>query len=280
MKQLAPHIYVHDGYHGVTVGCVITPLGPICIDSPTLASDARDWRARIAKVSALPVRMVVLTDAHRDRILGAQYLGGVVVAHDLTWDKIKSLGDTIRQPTADSNTPCGESAAIGSDARLVLPQITFADKLIIANGAAPLVVQHVGGVTPGSLWVHLPKPGVLFMGDAAVHDAHPLIGEAEIAVWLELLARVQAPEFPARRIVPGRGAPCDKDALEPLADYLNTMVARVQAFIRARKPKAELAQLAPELLARFPVADADRDCAQRRIRAGLERLYDSLKAKK
>ena len=83
MKQIAPHIYVHDGYRGVTVGCIITPHGPICIDSPTLPSDARDWRARIAKLSDKPVRMVVLTDAHRDRILGVQYLGGIVVAHDL-----------------------------------------------------------------------------------------------------------------------------------------------------------------------------------------------------
>src|SRR5512136_2274483 len=114
MKQIAPSIHVHDGYRGVTVGCIITPQGPICIDSPTLPSDARDWRERIAKLSDKPVRMVVLTDAHRDRILGAQYLGGIVVAHDLTWDRIKSLGDTIRQPAADSAVPCGDSP-VGSD---------------------------------------------------------------------------------------------------------------------------------------------------------------------
>ena len=278
MKQIAPHIYVKDNYRGVTVGCIVTDAGVICIDSPMLPADARDWRAQIAKLSPKPVRFVVLTDANRDRILGVQYLGGTVVAHEDAWEKIKSLGDTFRQQAADSISPC--DADVAADWRIALPQITFTNRLMLFHGDVPVVIQHVGGATPGSVWVHLPKQNVLFMGDLATPNVHPLAAEADLATWLDVLRQVQDKNFPAKLIIPGRGSPCKKAALGPTAAYLRTMRARVQAHIRSRKPRADLALLVSEFLGRYPVADDDLDCIQRRIRAGLDHIYDALKSKK
>ena len=282
MKQIAPHIYVKDNYRGVTVGCIVTNAGVICIDSPMLPADARDWRAQIAKLSPKPVHFVVLTDANRDRILGVQYLGGTVVAHEDAWEKIKSLGDTFRQQAADSLAPCGADAAadVAADWRIALPQITFTNRLMLFHGDVPVMIQHVGGATPGSVWVHLPKQNLLFMGDLATPNVHPLAAEADLATWLDVLRQVQDRNFPAKLIIPGRGSPCKKVALGPTANYLRTMRARVQAHIRSRKPRADLALLVSEFLGRYPVADDDLDCIQRRIRAGLDHIYDTLKSKK
>jgi cyclase len=282
MKQIAPNIFVQDNYRGVTVGCVITDAGVICIDSPMLPADARDWRSQIAKHTNRPVRFVVLTDAHRDRILGVQHLGGAVVTHESAWDKMKSFGDAFRQQAADSVAPCSAEAAaeVAADLHIVLPQITFADTLTLYLGDTPIVIRRVGGATPGSLWVHLPQSGVLFMGDLLTVHYHPTVAEGDLAVWLELLAQVQQKDFPARFIVPGRGGPVHKAALTPMADYLNAMRTRVQMLTRARKPKADTAQLVPEFLQRHTVAPDDRECVQRRIRAGLDHIYDSLKGKK
>jgi glyoxylase-like metal-dependent hydrolase (beta-lactamase superfamily II) len=282
MKQIAPHIYVEDGYRGVTVGCIITPSGPICIDSPMLPADARDWRARLAKLSEKPVRFVVLTDAARERILGVQYLGGVVVAHDATWDKIKSFGDAFRQQAADTVAPCGPEAVaeVAADLRLVLPQITFTRTLTLYSGDVPIVLQYMGGATPGSIWVHLPKPGVLFMGDLVAVNTHPVASEADVATWIQILEQVQDKEFPAKHIVPGRGSPCNKAALATCADYLEAMRSSIQLLIRSRRPRAETAQIASELLDRIPVTDQDRDRTLRCIKAGLDHLYDVLKSKK
>jgi len=282
MRQIAPNIFVQDSYRGVTVGCVVTDAGVICIDSPLLPTDARDWRAQIAKRTNKPVRFVVLTDAHRDRILGVQYLGGAVVAHEAAWEKMKSLGDAFRQQAADSVAPCSAEAAaeVAADFRIVLPQITFVNTLTLHLGNAPVIIRHVGGATQGSVWVHLPQSNVLFMGDLLTVKYHPSAAEGDIAAWLELLAQVQQNDFPAKVIVPGRGGPARKAALGPMADYLDTMRARVQALIRTRKPKAETAQLVPEFIERYPVAEVDRECVQRRIKAGLDHIYDSLKNKK
>jgi glyoxylase-like metal-dependent hydrolase (beta-lactamase superfamily II) len=205
-----------------------------------------------------------------------------VVAHEAAWDKMKSLGDTFRQQAADSVAPCDAEAAaeVAADLRIVLPQITFVDTLTLYLSDMPVIIRHVGGATPGSIWVHLPQSNVLFMGDLLTVNYHPSVAEGDIAAWIKLLGQVQQKDFAAKVIVPGRGSSAHKAALAPMADYLNTMRMRVQALVRSRKLKAETAQLVPEFLARHPVAEDDRECVQRRIKAGLDHLYETLKNKK
>jgi len=275
MKQIAPHIYVEHGYHGVTVGCIVTDSGVICIDSPTLPAHARAWRAQIAKHTDRPICFVVLTDGQRDRIASLQYLGGVVVAHKAALETIKNYGDTVRQQVDDS-LPNSSDA---DDWRITLPQITFTDKLVLYKDA-PIVIQRVGGATEGSVWVHLPQQGVLFMGDLLAFRAHPATSEGDLATWLDLLNKVGDKSFAAKTLVPGRGGPCNKAALEPMADYLRAMRARVQSLLRLRRPRAETALLVREFLARYPVSENEREFAERRIKAGLDHIYDMLKSKK
>jgi len=280
MKQIAPHIYIEHGYRGVTVGCVITDSGVICIDSPRLPADARAWRAQIAKHTDRPIHFVVLTDGQRDRIAGLQYLGGVVVAHEAAWEKMKSYGDTVRSQVADSLSDHPDAAAeVAANLHIVLPQITFTNQLTLYK-SDPIILRHVGGATAGSAWVHLPQQGVLFMGDLLAFRAHPATGEGDIATWLDLLAQVGDKSFAAKTLVPGRGASCNKTALEPMAGYLRAMRARVQSLLRSRRPRAETALLVPEFLARYPVSEGERESAERRIKAGLDHLYDALKSKK
>ena len=281
MKQIAPHIYVKDNYRGVTVGCIVTDAGVICIDSPMLPADARDWRAQIARLSPKPVRFVVLTDANRDRILGVQYLGGTVVAHEVAWEKIKSLGDAFRQQAADSLAPCNADAA--EDRRRLAHRLP-ANHVHQQAGPVPWrcpgrdptrrrgnAGERLGSLTQAEHTVH-GRPG-----DA---ERSPAGGRGRPRLLARCAETSPGQEFPAKLIIPGRGSPCNKAALGPTAAYLRTMRARVQAHIRSRKPRADLALLVSEFLGRYPVADDDLDCIQRRIRAGLDHIYDALKSKK
>jgi len=275
MKQVAPHVYVEHAHRGVTFGCIVTPSGVICIDSPTSPADASAWRMQIGKLTDKPVRFVVLTDAHRDRISGLQYLGGAVVAHEAAWEKMKSYGDAFRPQSPDSSSSHPDT----TDWHVVLPQITFVDKLVLYQ-SDPIVIQHVGGATPGSVWVHLPRQGVLFMGDLMAFRTHPVAAEGDIATWLEILDKVRDKSFTAKVIVPGRGGPCNKTALGPMVDYLRAMRMRVQSLLRSRRPRADTALLVPEFLARYHVYESEREGARQRIKAGLDHIYDSLKTKR
>lgn len=276
MQQLAPGVYVESFYPGVTVGAILTGQGVICIDSPMLPADARQWRARIAGLTAEPIRYVVYTDAHRDRILGGQYLGGAVVAHDNTGEAIKSCGDAFRQQAADlvAHYEADAAAEIANEFRPTLPQITFLHQLAFYLGSMVVTLQHVSGPAAGSLWVTLPDQRVLFAGDTLTVGRHPLLAGADIDGWLALLQTLSK-HTPPMIVVPGRGGlTAHAHDIKKLAAYLKAVRTRVHALVRAQQPSADMTTLAQELLGRFPVSSDESERVLRRIKAGLEHAYE------
>ncbi len=276
MKEIAENVYVESSYYGVTVSAIATGDGVICIDSPLLPSEARDWRARIAKLTSQPVRQVIYTDANRDRVLGSQHLGGAVVMHDLANEVFKSYGDAFRQQIAESLSRRApeDSLEIITNLRLPVPQLTFSKQMTITHGSVSIVLQHVGGATPGSLFVRLPQQSVLFAGDLVTANSHPYMVEADFDRWIELLKSIsQKP--PAKYIIPGRGGMvARKGDLNKLLTYLRASRTRIRSLTRSKRSRLDIAPLAQEFLSRYPVPDSERELMLRRIRAGLEHAFD------
>lgn len=283
MDRIANNIYIASSYRGVTVGAIVTPMGVICVDAPMLPSDARAWRAKIGSITDRPVRYVVNTDGHRDRILGQHWLGGAVVATEAAAEKMRSYGDTFRQQVADFLMHHGAPDAaeeIMLNLKVVQPQISFNGRLVLHAESPRVEVWSIGGANPGSAWVVVPEASVVFVGDLLTLNAHPVMSEANTALWLERLAELRKPSFPARKIVPGRGPAAKKADTQHMSKYLRDVRSKVRALIKARRLKSDVAALVPAFLPRFPVVEGERERMQRRIRAGLEHTYDELKQEK
>jgi cyclase len=283
MERIAKSIYVSSAYRGVTVGAIVTPAGVICVDAPMLPADARDWRAQIASVTDLPVRFVVNTDAHRDRLIGQHGLGGAVVATEAAAEKIRSYGDTFRQQVGDFLMHHGAPEAadeIVHTLKVIPPQISFTSRLVLHIDPPRVEVWGVGGANPGSAWVVVPSAGVVFVGDLLTLNVHPVMSESNTTLWLERLAELRKPSFPAKKIVPGRGPVARQADTLFMSEYLRDVRSKVRALIKARKSKNDVAALVPSFLSRFPIAEGERERIQRRIRAGLEHTYDELKQEK
>jgi glyoxylase-like metal-dependent hydrolase (beta-lactamase superfamily II) len=286
MDKLTPHVYVESGYRGCTVGAIVTPLGVVCIDTPLLPADARHWRARLAALTSQPVVYTIYTDGHRDRVLGQQWLGGgMVVAHEATWEKLRSYGDAMRQQVVEFLTHHGAVEAAEELARhlqLALPQVTLSHggTLTLHLEQPKIVIRPVGGATPGSIWVELPDQGVVFAGDLVTQNTHPFMSEADTLTWLERLAELRAPDYFATKIVPGRGGNYRRADTQKVATYLNDMRKRVRTLMTERRGKFDPAELVPEFIDRFRIPDDEHERVQRRIRAGLEKVHEELKAEK
>ncbi|MBN1888436.1 MAG: MBL fold metallo-hydrolase [Thermoflexales bacterium] len=277
MQEITHGVYVESGYHGVTVGAIVTKEDVICVDSPTLPADARAWRARLAKLTPKPVRYIVYTDVQRDRVLGAQYLEGATVAHESGWETMKGYGEVFRQQTADllSHSAPEASLEITAGWRLVLPQLTLGRQLTFYRGSTPIVVQHVGGPTPSSLWVLLPERNVLFAGDTVTCGAHPSLAEADLETWITLLKKLNRKKTQPLTIVPGRGgAVASLDDVDRLYHYLLDVRRRVRRLVRSGQPRSQAASLVQDLMPAFPARDDERELVQRRVKAGLERAYE------
>ncbi len=59
--------------------------------------------------------------------------------------------------------------------------------------------------------------------------------------------------------------------------YVATARRLVSSYFRAGRPRAEVVELVDEMLPLFPVKVTERKVVERRIRAGLERIYDEFR---
>ena len=273
MQKLAKGVYVESGFAGVTVGAIVAPDGIICIDTPTHPADARRWRLKLAQLSQKPIQFIINLDHHHDRVLGNQWFDAPVIAHKITSERVRQLPELFKGGLSDT----GADADLAADlqgARVVAPQLTFTGRLTLVKGGREIHLVRRPACAPGAVWVELPEDRIVFTGDAVTRDVPPPMQDADLDAWLDALAKLSQPRFPAQVIVPGRGAPTDKKGLKPMEDFIKLVRRRIESLVRSHKTRAEAAMLAEDLLRRFTVPAALREHYTRRLRLGLEHLYD------
>jgi cyclase len=278
MRKIAPNIYASTEHPGVNVGFIGMPAGAIAVDAPTLPRDARAWRQQIMETAGGPILYVVLTDAHPDRLLSAGMLEAPIVAARAAYDRASAYTEGFWRGVVESwvrRHP--EAAEDFSEVSVAMPEIMFTSSLTLHKGGEDLTVNHVGGAAPGSAWVHLPEQDVLFAGDTLVTGSHPYMHAApDTKVWLNALTALRRARFARTTIVPGRGPLCDQAASRPLSEYIALARRRIRSLCTAGQARVDMADVVAELLPLFPVPDDERELVSRRIKAGLERLYEEL----
>ena len=272
MQKIARDIYLENKFPGVTVGAIVAPEGVIAVDTPTHPADARLWRQQLEELAGKPVRFIVNLDHHRDRILNDQWLDAPVIAHEQTFERLRLLPDWFKNSSPE---PGSESEMVTELAglRVTHPQLTFDEHMTLRWGQHELRLRHRGGVAPGALWVELPEAGVVFVGDAVTHKAPPFLQEADLEAWLGALAELKKQKW-VKHIVPGRGGALKREGLKPMEDVLKLVQRKLEALLKSRKTRADLEAVVQEVLGKYPVNAELRQHYQRRLRTGLDHLFD------
>ena len=279
MKEIASGVFASTEFPGVNVGFIVMPAGAIAVDAPTLPQDARAWREQIVKTARGPVLYVVLTDAHPDRLLSAGLLGAPIVAARGGYARASAYTDGFWRGIFESwGRRYPEAADDLAQVPVVLPEIMFTTSLTLHKGGKDVTVRRVAGAAPGSAWVHLPEQDVLFAGDTVVAEGHPFMYAApDSKAWLNTLTGLRRARFARTTIVPGRGPLCDRDDSRPLSDYVALARRRVRS-LHSAGARTDMGPLVAEMLPLFPVPGDERETVSRRIKAGLDRLYEELGA--
>ena len=279
MKEIAPDVYASTEYPGVNVGFILTPAGAIAVDAPTLPGDARAWRQRIVETAGGPILYVVLTDAHPDRLLSAGLLGAPIVAARAAYEHASAYTNGFWRGVVDGWTRCYPEAADDlAGAHITLPEIMFTRRVTLCKGGMDVTVESVAGAAPGSARIYLRGRGLMFAGDTLVAGVHPYLAAApDTKAWLKTLRTLRRKRFSKIAIVPGRGSLCDQSATQSLSEYIVLARRRVRSLHIAGLARVDTATLVAELLPLFPVPDVERELIQRRIKAGLDRLYEELR---
>jgi cyclase len=274
MQEIAPGVYTKTDYEGANVGCILTDVGAIVIDTPLIPAEGKAWAAEVAKV-ADRVLYVFNTDHHRAHIMGNQFFDAPVIAHEEAWKEISSYKDTFIERTKNIFKKQPEIADQFDEIKLKKPEITFTGRLYLKKGGCEVDFVHLGGHTPATSGVWLPEQRILFTGDVVVVGEHPSLGQSISKEWLEMLTRLR--KMSLNCIVPGHGPLCNVEATEPVSDYIRTMRSKVRSQYRSGRTKSESAVVINQMIDYFPYRPGDKSFVEKRIRAGISRIYDEMK---
>jgi glyoxylase-like metal-dependent hydrolase (beta-lactamase superfamily II) len=202
--ELGPGLYAYTAEGDPNSGVILGPEGVVVVDAQATPIMARDVQARIATVTPLPVRQVVLSHYHAVRVLGASgYPAHSIICSEATRALIAERG------AQDMDSEIGRFPRLfrgrESIPGLTWPTATFHQRMTLWLGEREAQVIHIGrSHTAGDTVVWLPKERVLFAGDTVEFGATPYCGDAHFADWPATLAAIRA--LGAEKLVPGRGA--------------------------------------------------------------------------
>jgi len=278
VQEVSSGVFITTEFRRVTVGALLTAEGFVLIDTPPYPDDALRWREQLFQLSNKPVLAIINTDYHRDRVLGNCWFDSkVIIAHDDTIAQMRNLPAAFLDSAIESLIADTGERGNFVGVQLQAPSVGFSRRMQIRYGGRSIPLLAMPGPTTGNLWVHLPEERIVFVGDSVLADQAPYISSPCTKSWLDNLTILRRDRFPADILIPGRGVLTDKSATDPISNYLRVARRRVLSLYRAGRPRADTTTIVPELLELFPYEEEDLERIQRRIKAGLDRIYEEYK---
>lgn len=276
MQEIAEGIVVSTDFRRVTVGAYATGKGLVCIDVPPYPAEARRWRSQLLEHFKQPIRLVILTDAQRDRLLGLHWFDeACIIAHDATMQTIRALPTNYVELSADLLAHDSDERLSFAGVQLCYPRVTFSTRMTAYVEDVPLPLVAMPGPTPGNIWVPFPDQGITFVGDSVVVGVPPYMLRAQSKPWLDSLTELRRVRSGAEVIVPGRGPLTDREATHSISDFVRYMRRRVQHFVKTGRQRVELLDLLPDVMERVPSMRPDEyEDVERRVKTALESIFD------
>lgn len=274
VQEIAKNVFIKLDYEGANVGCILTDEGAIVIDTPMIPAEAKDWAATVSKLTD-KVLYVFNTDHHRAHIMGNQFFDAPIIAHEAAWKEMANYKDTFIERTKNLFKKRPEIQKQLNEISITKPELSFTGRLIMNKGDQEIHFVHLGGHTPATSGIYLPDDKILFTGDLVVVDEHPALGQCDSEEWLRKLRWLRRQKF--SQLVPGHGELCNVEASEPVSEYIRAMRSKVRSQYKSGRTKAEAAVVISQMIDFFPYRQGEKSIIEKRIRAGVSRVYDEMK---
>ncbi len=271
MQELTRGIYLESDYPGVTLGALVLSHGTILIDAPLRAEDARAWKAALLNLGGNFNRLLVNLDSHTDRTLGARAMECTIIAHQKTAQIFRGRPSVFKGQNAESGSEWEtQNETVGT--RWAVPDITFTQKVSLYWGPPDVILEHHPGPTPGSIWVIVPEPKLIFVGDAVLPNQPPFLASADIPSWVETLD-VLAKRYRDYTIISGRSGPVSSELVRMQQHHLKNILKGLEKLAKRNASADETENLIPALLADLTFSPKLDDQFTQRYHHGLYQYY-------
>jgi glyoxylase-like metal-dependent hydrolase (beta-lactamase superfamily II) len=204
----------------VNVSLVAGEAGLLVLDTQASAQLAREVVDDLRRVSSLPVLWAVNSHQHFDHTFGNGVLrdaGATLLCHESAAETLPAHAAEVRAAAAQEDDP--RYAAVAAT-EVVVPEQTFSSALALDLGDRMVELVHPGrGHTAGDLVVRVPDANLVLAGDLVEESADrgsvPGFGDDCYPMeWPLSLDIVLGLTTSSSVIVPGHGAPVDRDFVE------------------------------------------------------------------
>ena len=238
--ELAPGVYMFSGASGAADehnlgrigngGFIVGDLGVIVVDAGSSYAHGRARLAAIREITALPVRVLLVTHARPEFLFGGAAFrehGIPVRMHSRTAQLmasrcencLKTLRQTVGDPAMQGTVMYPADQAFEASHTLDL----------IGRPVRVLSFGHSSG--PGDSAVLDERSGVLFAGGLLDAQRVPDIQDSDLEGWNKALRELRA--LRPRLVVPGHGAASTVALLSTVERYLEVLQAHVRALLSA-----------------------------------------------
>jgi len=280
MEQIAENVYLETKYDGVSVAALRTHEGLICIDVPSYPRQARDWVTQLHSLYSRPVRYVIITDLHGDRLLNVRWLNAPIITHRETAALLQQYDKRFPQPLIESLvTRNPDRSRDFRNSPVPQPTLHFTHDMHMKKGNLDLHLLAKPGPTPGSIWVHLPRSGMLFVGDTVPIHTPPLLQQANSNLWLQQLDELRS-WLADTILVSGRGGLITAEHIDNSVEFIRALQEQAADHIAAGRPREQVGLAARTFLSRFSYKNLPAEWVRIQIKQSLEHLYDELQLPK
>lgn len=216
----------------VNVGVVGGERGLLLVDTHASARAAREVVRDVRSLQAGEVVGIVNTHWHLDHTFGngevrAAYGAVPITAHEAAAEELAAGEARVREQYATGEDPRGEEVA---GTTVVLPDDTFSSVRVVDLGDRVVELLHPGrGHTAGDLVASVPDAAVVLTGDLVEESGPPSLGEdcwpMEWPLTLDLVLDLVGPQTV---VVPGHGAPVDRDFVARQRDDLGVVAETIR----------------------------------------------------
>src|SRR4051794_14413833 len=230
----------------VNVSVVRGSSGLLVVDTHASAQAAREVVEDVRALGAGEVVAVVNTHEHFDHTFGngtfrAAYGAVPIHAHEVAAERTVASGERIKRlydEPEDVGDPHREEV---QETEIVPADRTFSSAVALDLGDRMVELVHPGrGHTAGDLVVRLPDADVVLAGDLVEESAPPGFGDDSHPMeWPLTLDIVLGLLTPSSVVVPGHGAPVDRDFVETQRNEIGIVAETVRDLATRGVPLSE-----------------------------------------
>ena len=197
--EIKPGIFLADAPGAASnVAYFKTSEGVVLMDT-TPSTENMQAILDLAGLSPKDIVLLINTHADMDHIGGNSLFNCPILAHQITYDRMAAAN---RLPNE-------------------MPTETFStNKKQVTIGGLEIELIFKGGHKPDLTMLWLPQHKTLFPSDLIFEACYPYMLGSDVPTWIEGLRSLA--DFKAEVIFPGHGTLCRQEAIDALADYMET----------------------------------------------------------